>query len=155
MNYVSPGVSLYIFLKSYNTDKAKGYFPYKLLDHIDKLNSPALPSYKDFYSSLKGCNVLNEECDTFIKNGGTRTPPLTRGTIYESLCTLWEGKAVISFRDYHVYYNSFDVEPMIQAVDQMLSIYLQQGIDVFKECSLMSGVARNLPVNSPNVNEKN
>ena len=77
MNYVGPGVSLDMFLKSYNTDKAKGYFPYEWLDHIDKLNSPVLPSYDDFYSSLKGCNVLNEEYDTFINNGGTGTAPLT------------------------------------------------------------------------------
>ena len=113
-----------MFLKSYHTDKTKGYFPYEWLDHIDKLNTPVLPSYDDFYSSLKECNVLNEEYDTFIKNGGTGTAPLTGRAIYESLCTLWEDKAMTSFRDYLVYYNSFDVELMIQAVDQMLSIYL-------------------------------
>ena len=154
MNYVGPGVSLDMFLKSYNTDKAKGYFPYEWLDHIDKLNSPVLPSYDDFYSSLKGCNVLNEEYDTFINNGGTGTAPLTGRAIYESLCNLWEDNAMTSFRDYLVYYNSLDVEPMIQAVDQMLSIYLQQGIDLFKESSSVSGVARISLFNSPNINEK-
>ena len=110
--------SIYLYL----SDKAKGYFSYKRLDHIDKLNSPALQSYKDFYSSLKESNVLNEEYDTFINNGGTGTAPLTGRAIYESLCTLWEGNTMTSFRYYLVYYNSFDVEPMIQAVDQMLGI---------------------------------
>ena len=68
--------------------------------------------------------MLNEEYDTFIKNGGTGTPPLTSRAIHESFCTLWEGKAMTSFREYHVYNNSFDVEPMVQAIDQMLSMYL-------------------------------
>ena len=103
---------------------------------------------------MKGCNVLNEEYDTLIKDGGTGTPPLSGRAIYESLCTLWEGKAMTSFRYYHVYYNSFDVELMIQAVDQMLSIYLQQSIDVFKESTSASLIARISLFNSPNINKK-
>ena len=69
MYYVSQGVSLDMFLQSYDTTKEKGYFPYEWFDDINKLENNELTAYKEFYSSLKGQNVLNIEYDAFISNG--------------------------------------------------------------------------------------
>ena len=154
MNYVSPGVSLDMFLKSYDTAKEKGYFPYEWFDDINKLENNELPVYEEFYSSLKGHNVLNIEYDAFISNGSDGIPPASGPENYKALCDLWERNNMRSFRDYLVYYNSLDVEPMIEAVDKMLVVYINQGIDLFKDSISVSGVARISLFNSPNVNEK-
>ena len=60
-NYLAGGVSYAKFLKAYDVEENKSYFPYEWFDSAEKLDYPALPPYKAFYSTLKQKNVLEDE----------------------------------------------------------------------------------------------
>ena len=51
-NYLSVGTSYDAFLKSYDTEQNKSFFPYEWLDDIKKLEQSYLPEYSAFYSNL-------------------------------------------------------------------------------------------------------
>ena len=108
------------FLKAYNANITKGYFPYEYFDSLDKLNSTELPSYEHFYSFLKGKNTL-EPCvgDTLstaeialIGREPIRDNPLTETETqeighmrYSDLSQQWDVNEW-SFRDFLVHYNN-------------------------------------------------
>ena len=56
-NFLAAGVSLDSWLKAYKCSMTKGFFPYEWLDSYDKLYQDHLPSYNEWYSSLKGKNI--------------------------------------------------------------------------------------------------
>ena len=60
-NFVAPGFSYDKFIKSYEIELHKSYFPYEFLTSFAKLDHTELPPYDAFFSSLKNCNVLEEE----------------------------------------------------------------------------------------------
>lgn len=60
-NFVAPGFSYDKFIKSYEIDLHKSYFPYEFCTAYEKLQHSELPPYEAVYSSLKNCNVLEEE----------------------------------------------------------------------------------------------
>ena len=60
-NYVAPGFSYGQFLKAYECEQTKGYFPYEWVDGLDKLGETSLPPHAAFYSSLKNQNITNKE----------------------------------------------------------------------------------------------
>ena len=143
INFVSQGVSLDQFLKSYECDLEKGYFPYSWFDSIDKLEHKSLPEYSDFYSDLKKCNVLDGEGG---EEGGRKC--------HKELVELWNTKGFQTFRDYLIYYNNLDVIPLTDAIDKMIAVYLKKGIDLLKQSVSVSGIARISLFRSPQVNEK-
>ena len=118
--YLAAGVSYDGFLKAYNANITKGYFPYEYFDSLDKLNSTELPSYEHFYSFLKGKNTL-EPCvsDTLstaeialIGREPIRDNPLTETETqeighmrYSDLSQQWDVNEW-SFRDFLVHYNN-------------------------------------------------
>ena len=57
--YQSPNTSLDNFMTTYKAPVSKGVFPYEYLTP-DTLYSKQIPEIKDFYSSLKGKNVLGD-----------------------------------------------------------------------------------------------
>ena len=42
-NYVVPGFSYDQFLRAYECEQTKGFFPYEWVDGLDKLNETSLP----------------------------------------------------------------------------------------------------------------
>ena len=60
-NYLAPGFSYDQFLKAYECEQTKGFFPYQRLDGLDKLEETSLPPHAAFYSSLKNANITGEE----------------------------------------------------------------------------------------------
>ena len=52
-SYLSMGTSYSAFLKAFDVDEKKGYFPYSHLKSFDVLEETKLPPYESFYSSLK------------------------------------------------------------------------------------------------------
>ena len=60
-NYLAPGFSYDQFLKAYECEQTKGFFPYQWLDCLDKLEETSLPPHAAFYSSLKNANITGEE----------------------------------------------------------------------------------------------
>ena len=60
-NYLAPGFSYDQFLKAYECEQTKGFFPYEWLDCLNKLQETSLPPHAAFYSSLKNANITDEE----------------------------------------------------------------------------------------------
>ena len=51
-HYLAPGYTYAKFLKAYQTEEAKPFFPYEWFDSANKLDFPNLPPSMAFYSSL-------------------------------------------------------------------------------------------------------
>lgn len=98
-NFVAPGFSYDMFIKSYEIELHKSFFPYEFLTSYDKLEHTQLPPYDSFFSSLKKVNVLEKEHARFLrlvdqehhsvavalKKINLKTPPLTGQANYQRL----------------------------------------------------------------------
>ena len=120
-HFLAPGFSYCKFLVAYGAELRKFYFPYEFVTDLDKLNS-GLPEHNVFYSSLSKSNIIQEEYNLVVKT--------------------WTEKGWSSLREMLIYYNVLDCIPFVQAVQNLLRPYLQQGLDIFKTSFLVSGVAK-------------
>ena len=129
------------------------------------MNYTKLPPYESFYSSLKGCNVLEEEFnhysnqiskgftpDEVLKKMNLKEIPKTGQENYHDLSVLWNDK-MHKFEDFLVYYNNIDTEPFVEGVEKLMTYYHGENVDIFKDSITLPGVARKLLYNSvdPNV----
>ena len=113
MNYVAPGFSYDQFLRAYECEQTKGFFPYEWIDKLDKLKETSLPPHAAFYSSLKNTNITEQE--------------------YEYCQQVWEENNMQTFEDFIVWYNNLDVVPFIEAVEKMSQFWRERKIDMFKD----------------------
>ncbi len=157
-NFLPVGYNYDCFLKAHEVEIRKFYFPYEFFDCAEKLNNTELPKYEDFYSSLKQCNVLEEEFLEFSKlmkkhkNNTAKVlkimklsePPKTGAEKYIEVQNIWKVKKMSTFRDYLHFYNSADVEGFVLAVQKMLVYYFDQGIDLLKETQSVPGASRKM-----------
>ena len=88
-NYLALGFSYDQFLKAYECEKTKGFFPYEWLHCLDDLEEISLPPHAAFYSSLKNANITDEE--------------------YAYCQQVWEDNQMVTFKDFLVWYNNLDV----------------------------------------------
>ena len=153
-NYLAAGTSYDSFLKSYDTEVRKSYFPYEWLDDYSKLQYSQLPSYDAFYSKLKGVNTLEAEYNLFenllLKNDGDsektlkmmklNSPPKTGMENYADLLEIWKMNNWTTVKDFFIMYNNCDVAPFVEALLKMLSIYADKKIDLFKNCVTVPGL---------------
>ena len=109
-NFLAPGFSYRKFLIAYGAELRKFYFPYEFVTDLDKLNS-GLPKHNVFYSSLSKSNITQEEYNLVVKT--------------------WTEKGWSSLREMLIYYNILDCVPFVQAVQNLLPPYLEQGLDIF------------------------
>jgi len=123
-SYKAPGVSYDKFLKAFDVNENKGFFPYEWFDGVEKLIHPSLPSHEDFYSTLKDSNISSEE--------------------YQFCQQIWRDKNMSTFQDLLVWYNNLDVGPFVQAVENLQKIYFDRDIDVFKTSISVPGLARRM-----------
>ena len=61
INYLGPGTSYEKWVKAYECETVKSWFPYEWFDTPEKLDFRGLPKYEDWYSKLKGGYVLTRE----------------------------------------------------------------------------------------------
>ena len=120
-NFLAPDFSYRKFLVAYGAELRKFYFPYEFVTDLDKLKS-GLPEHSVFYSSLSKSNITQEEYNLVVKT--------------------WMEKDWSSLREMLIYYNVLDCVPLVQAVQNLLRPYLQQGLDIFKTSFSVSGVAK-------------
>ena len=120
-NFLVPGFSYRKFLVAYRAELRKFYFPYEFVTDLDKLKS-GLPEDSVFYSSLSKSNITQEEYNLVVKT--------------------WMEKDWSSLHEMLIYYNVLDCVPFVQAVQNLLRPYLQQGLDIFKTSLTVSGVAK-------------
>ncbi|KAL9978114.1 hypothetical protein ACROYT_G015598 [Oculina patagonica] len=112
-NYVAPGFSYGQFLKAYECEQTKGFFPYEWIDSLDKLKETSLPPHKAFYSSLKNTNITDQE--------------------YTYCQQVWQENNMITFKEFLVWYNNLDVVPFLEAVEKMSQFWQERKIDMFKD----------------------
>ena len=127
LQFLAPGHNLKSFFKAFGVSEQKGFFRYDYFTHADQLDENTLPLYETFYSTIKGCNVLEEEYAAFQKlldHGNSeqealqslRLPakPKTGPENYQWLQHLWTENQWSTFTDFLKRYNDLDVMPMIQ-----------------------------------------
>ena len=112
-NYVAPGFSYDQFLRAYECEQTKGFFPYEWVDGLDKLNETSLSPHASFYSSLKNTNITEQE--------------------YEYCQQVWEENNMQTFEDFLVWYNNLEVAPFIEAFEKMSQFWRERMIDMFKD----------------------
>lgn len=122
--YLGPGINYSGFLRAFDVQEAKGYFPYQFLDSVEKLDYPRLPPHEAFYSTLKDSNITCEE--------------------YAFCQSVWQEKRMETLRDFLEWYNNLDVQPFVKAVQNLQKYYFERRIDIFK-CSIsVPGLARQM-----------
>ena len=67
LQFLAPGYNLKSFFKAFGVSEQKGFFPYDYFTYADQLDETTLPPHETFYSTIKGCNVLEEEHTAFQK----------------------------------------------------------------------------------------
>ena len=122
INYLGPGTSYEKWVKAYECETVKSWFPYEWFNTPEKLDFRGLPKYEDWYSKLKGGYVLTrdewEGCQRLFKENG--------------MCT---------FADWLRYYNNLDVAPGLEALEKMRAFYTDKGIDILKDAVSIPGVS--------------
>ena len=113
-NYMAPGCSYIQHLQVYKCTEQKGFFPYEWMTSLDKLNVSQLPPHETFYSTLKNENISTED--------------------YQMCQRVWEDNDVKTMKEFLVWYNNKDVEPMLEAIDKMFQFNQNsRRIDMFKD----------------------
>jgi len=123
-SYKAPGVSYDKFLKAFDVNENKGFFPYEWFDGVEKLNHPSLPTQEAFHSSLKDSNISPED--------------------YAYCQRVWSDHRMSTFQDFLIWYNNLDVGPFVQAVENLQKFYFDRDIDVFKISISVPGLARRM-----------
>jgi len=124
MQYLSVGTSYSKFLKAYQVDEQRVFFPYQWFDHPDKLNHTKLPPHQAFYSCLKQSNISSED--------------------YQYCLDIWQEHGMTTFRDFLEWYNNLDVGPFVTAVERLQKFYFRKNIDIFKIAISAPGIARRM-----------
>ena len=167
LQFLAPGYNLKSFFKAFDASEEMGFFPYDYFTHADQLGETTLPPYDTFYSTIKGCNALEEDYATFQKRvdqGKSQQEalhvlhlqevPKTGPENYQWLNDLWNENQWTTFADYLKWYNNLDVNPMIQAIEKMNDYYKQKHIDFIHQAITLPGIAKRICLNSitdPNV----
>ena len=66
LQFLAQGYNLKYFFKAFGVTE-QGFFLYDYFTHADQLDETSLPPYETFYSTIKGCNVIEEDYATFQK----------------------------------------------------------------------------------------
>ena len=143
--FQSPHMSLDQFMKTYKAPVSKGVFPYEYLTS-ETLHSRDLPTIEDFYSQLKGKNLLGDSKFERHRN------------YIEKVIKVWHDQKCETLKDFLLYYNRLDVQPFALAMIQWLKnfhlynedgrVNTKEGVDVLKTSIGIPGVARQLMYDS-------
>ena len=77
INYLAPGTSYEKWVKAYECETTKSWFPYEWFDRPEKLDYPGLPDYPHWYSKLKDEFTLKlsewKACKQLFREKGMKT----------------------------------------------------------------------------------
>ena len=145
LNFLAGATSLDSFLKTYQSEETKGYFPYEWFDLFTKLDCNHLPPYESFFSKLKNLNPSEKDFSQFkkmmesgnkeldvLRELGLKEKPLSGKENYALIEKLWMMEKMTTFRDFLRWYNNKDVVPTLQAMKKMMKFYQDQKIDMLK-----------------------
>ena len=154
LQFLAPGYNLKSSFKAFGVSEQKGFFPYDYFTSTEQLDETTLPTYDTFYSTIKVCNVLEEEHSAFqklvdqetseqeaLQTFRLPTKPKTGPENYQWIQQLWVEHQWSMFADYLKWYYHLDVSPMIQAIENMNEFYKQKHIDFMHQAISLPGVA--------------
>ena len=144
LNYLAAGCNYSKFLKAYDIEESKSYFPYEWFDDVEKLKFNSLPPYETFFSKLKNANVLEIEHAEWEIKGRIGHEPETGHSKYKELQKIWENKGMQTFEHFLHHYANLDTGPFVKAAEKLQKYYFQMEVDVFKVAISAPGVARRL-----------
>ena len=168
LQFLAPGYNLKSFFKAVDANEEKGFFPYDYFTSAEQLDETTLPPCDTFYSTIKGCDVLEEDYATFenLINQGKpeqkvlqilrlQEVPKTGPENYQWLKDLCNENQWTTFADFFFkWYNDLDVNPMIQAIEKMNDYYKDKNVDFMHQAITLPGIAKRIYLNSitdPNV----
>ena len=161
LQFLASGYNLKSFFKTFCVSEQNGFFPSDHFTSAEKLDETRLPPYDTFYSTIKGCNVLEEGHTAFqklIDQGKSEqealqilrltSKPKTGPENYQWLNDLWNENQWSTFADHLKWYNDLDVTPMIQAIKNMNEFYKNVCIDFIHQAISIPGVVMRVCFNS-------
>ena len=138
LNYLAPGYSYANFLKAYNVQESKLFFPYEYITSVSILNETELPPLGDaWFSSLKQKSVLDNGISSTIDN-------------YHFVKQTWKDNNMGTLWDLLSWYNKGDVKPFVTGIESFLEFYYTKCIDVFKIAISSPGIARKMLLDTAN-----
>ena len=120
-NYLAPGLSYDAWCRAYGCELQKLAFPYEWFDSFEKLNHKGPVKYEDFFSSLKGGKISQEE--------------------YQNFCDEFRKRGCVTMKDWLKEYNLADVEPFIEALEKTREQYYKDEIDLLKDAVSIPGIS--------------
>ena len=145
MNFLGGATSLDSFLNAYKTKVTKGFFPYEWFDCTEKLNNKELHPYDSFFSNLRNSNPLEKDYNNFqnlvssvltteqaVANLRMDKTPPTGAENYSYFRSVWEKNNMQYFSDFLKWYNNKNVVPTLEAIQKMIELYHNKGIDMLK-----------------------
>ena len=125
MGYCAAGTSLDKFIKAYDVEEQKGWFPYEWFDDFKKLDFLVKDlKISDFYSSLR--NEVMKKKD------------------FEKLIKICQEKNIVTVRDLLEWYNKLDVRPMLRACLKQKEFYYTFNLDMYKDGFSLPGLSSNI-----------
>ena len=126
-NYLAPGLSYDAWCRAHGCELQKLVFPYEWFDSFEKLNHKGPVKYEDFFSSLKGGNISQEE--------------------YQNFCYEFRKRGCETMEDWLREYNLADVEPFIEALEKTREQYYPDEIDMLKDAVSIPGISMTYVLN--------
>ncbi|XP_078681482.1 uncharacterized protein LOC144916278 [Branchiostoma floridae x Branchiostoma belcheri] len=83
------------------------------MDDLSKLEQTSLPPADAFYSKLRGTHISPED--------------------YAHCQAVWEECGMETMKDFLIWYNNKDVQPMLEAIQKMVDFYKDLGLDMLKD----------------------
>ena len=121
-NFISAGTSYSKWLKSWEVQENKGFWPYERFTSLEFLDQTFLPPREDFHNNLKDEDISEEN--------------------YQYLQKVWVEKEMKSLRDLLIWYNNLDTQPMVEGLTKMCKLWQEMGIDMLKGgCISLPGLA--------------
>ena len=161
LQFLAPGYNLKSSFKAFGVSEQKGFFPYDYFTSAEQLDETTLLPYDTFYSTIKGCNVPEEEHAAFQKlvdQGKSEqealqtlrleAKPNTGPENYQWLQQLWTENQWSTFADFFKWCNDLDVTPMIQAIENLNEFCKNIRIDFIHQAISILGVAMRVCFNS-------
>ena len=120
-NYLAPRLSYDAWCRAHGCELQKLVFPYEWLDSFEKLNHKGPVKHEDFFSSLKGGNISQEE--------------------YQNFCDEFHKRGCVTMKDWLKEYNLADVKPFIEALEKTREQYYPDEIDLLKDAVSIASIS--------------
>ena len=119
-NYVAPGFSYDQFLKAYECEQTKGFFPYEWTDGLDKVEETSLPPHEAFYSNLTYQNITEQE--------------------YQYSLQVWEEREMSTFKRFSHVEQQCGCSAVVEEVEKIGQFLQERKIDMFKDGIFVPGL---------------